>query len=711
MNKAVARSYEFGPFHLDGARRSLLRADEVLPLSPKAFEMLVLLVEHQGQVLEKDQLLEWLWPDSVVEEANLTVTISALRKALGETAQQPRYITTVAGRGYKFVGEVKAIAEDEQTQSSESVPTTATTSPDSPAKRLFQFARSHRLAIAEALIVCLAVLGWFVFSRQTPPPARRTVPLTSLPGLKQEPAFAPDGKQIAFVWNGEQEDNQDIYLRQINAEGLLRLTTHPAPDTNPVWSPDGRYLAFLRAYAGGNAIYTIPALGGPERKLTDVRPSAFFQNLDWSPDGKYLAVSHKHSSEAPRGLILITVETGERRQVTLPPASNLSDGMPRFSPDGQQLAFARGASFFVGDIYMVPVAGGAARQLTFDKRWLNGLTWTADSREIVFSSNRGGLLGLWRVSSNRGQPQALAAAGDDAMFPAISRQGQQLAYARWKTDSNIWRVPGPQSEAKDRLPVKLIASTRDDALPQYSPDGQRIAFLSSRTGSEEVWLCDSDGKNQIQLTALNGAPGGSPRWSPDGRRIVFDCRLEGHGDIFIINVEGGAARRLTSEAAEDIVPSWSRDGRWIYFASNRSGSQQVWKIPVEGGAAVQVTQQGGFEAFESTDGKMLYYSKGNAIWRMEVAGGAETQLLDGIAWGYWAVTAQGICYLNRQATPRPAIELFNFATRQVSRLATVEKDPSIPSPPGFAVSPDGRWILFKRIDQSDNDILLVENFQ
>jgi Tol biopolymer transport system component/DNA-binding winged helix-turn-helix (wHTH) protein len=711
MNKADAGSYEFGPFRLDGARRSLLRADAVVPLSAKAFEMLALLIEHQGQVLEKDQLLAWLWPDSVVEEANLTVTISALRKALGENAQQPRYIHTVAGRGYKFVGEAKASAEDKQAQISESAPLTATTPPNKPAKLLFQFTPTQRLALSGVVCVCVAVFGWFVFSRQTsPPPARRTIPLTSLPGLKQEPAFAPDGKQIAFVWNGEQEDNQDIYLRQISAEGLLRLTTHPAPDTNPVWSPDGRYLAFLRAYAGGSAIYTIPALGGSERKLTDVRPSAFWQNLDWSPDGKYLAVSDKHSAEAPRGLILIKVETGERRQLTLPLAPNLSDGMPRFSPDGQQLAFARGASFFVGDIYVVPVAGGAAQQLTSDKRWLNGLTWTADSGEIVFSSNRGGLLGLWRVSASGGQPQALAA-GDDAMFPAISRQGQQLAYARWKTDSNIWRVPGPQSETKERLPVKLIASTRDDALPQYSPDGQRIAFLSARTGSEEVWLCNSDGKNQIQLTTLNGAPGGSPRWSPDGRRIVFDCRLEGHGDIFIINVEGGAPLRLTNEASEDIVPSWSRDGRWIYFASNRSGSQQVWKVPAEGGAAVQVTQQGGFEAFESTDGKTLYFSKGNALWRMEVAGSAETQLLDGIAWGYWAVTAQGICYLNRQAIPRPAIELFNFATRQVSRLVTVEKDPTIPSPPGFAVSPDGRWILFKRIDQSDNDILLVENFR
>jgi Tol biopolymer transport system component len=257
----------------------------------------------------------------------------------------------------------------------------------------------------------------------------------------------------------------------------------------------------------------------------------------------------------------------------------------------------------------------------------------------------------------------------------------------------------------------LIASTRDDALPQFSPDGQRIAFFSTRSGNDEIWLCASDGGNQIQLTALNGAPGGTPRWSPDGRHIAFDCRLEGHADIFVINVEGGAPRRLTAESSEDIVPSWSRDGRWLYFASNRSGDTQVWKMPAEGDPAVQVTKQGGFEAFEGADGKTLYYDKGNAIWSVATEGGPETLILDGVEWGRWAVLAQGICFLNRRASPRPTIELFNFATKQASRIASLERDPSIPSPPGFAVSSDGRWILFKRVDQIDNDIMLVENFR
>ncbi|MBL8207069.1 MAG: PD40 domain-containing protein [Blastocatellia bacterium] len=709
MSTPAKPSYEFAPFRLDTAEQVLWRDGQAITLTPKVFGLLLALVENGGRVVEKDELMQRVWPDAIVEENNLTVTMSALRKILGESEN---FIETVPRRGYRFTAPVKIVWEQREETTRDEEPT-ATQPPDAPqsASPPPSLRRWFWIAGGFVLLGAIACLDYLLFAPRQLPLARRVVPLTSFPGLKQQPAFSPDGKQIAFVWNGEQGDNPDIYIRQTNAEGLLRLTNDPAADANPVWSPDGRYVAFLRAHAGGSGIYLAPALGGAERKLTDARTSWYWQNLDWSPDGDYLIVADR--SEDRHGLLLITVASGERKQLTLPPTTNLADGYPKFSPDGKRVAFVRGTSFFVGDVYVTDMAGGTAQRLTHDDRWLTGLAWADDSREIVFSSNRGGLLSLWRVAAAGGAPQALPVAGEDAMFPAIAKN--QLAYTRWKTDSNLWRIAGPNATEQERakLPEKLIASTRDDALPQYSPDGQRIAFLSARSGYEEVWLAHSDGRNPIQLTALQGAPGGSPRWSPDGKRIVFDCRLEGHGDIFVINVEGGveggAAKRLTTEPSEDIVPSWSRDGRWIYFTSNRSSSQQIWKLPADGGTAMQVTQQGGFEAFESADGKTLYYQKDNAIWQF--VDGAETRVIDGVEWGYWAVTAQGLCFLNRKTTPQFTIELFDFATQQVRRLANVEKDPNIISPPGFAVSPDGRWILYKRIDQHDNEIMLVENYR
>ncbi|HEX6622898.1 MAG TPA: LpqB family beta-propeller domain-containing protein, partial [Pyrinomonadaceae bacterium] len=163
-----------------------------------------------------------------------------------------------------------------------------------------------------------------------------------------------------------------------------------------------------------------------------------------------------------------------------------------------------------------------------------------------------------------------------------------------------------------------MSSTRADSGPQYSPDGRKVVFSSSHTGPLEVWACEADGSNPVQVTSFGGPHVGSPRWSPDGRQIVFDSPAEGHRDIYVVGVDGGKPRRLTVEASADVRPSWSRDGRFVYFGSDRGGGWQVWKAPAEGGATIQLTKGGGREAFDSPDGKFVYYTKADApgLWRV-----------------------------------------------------------------------------------------------
>src|SRR5437667_1050688 len=164
------------------------------------------------------------------------------------------------------------------------------------------------------------------------------------------------------------------------------------------------------------------------------------------------------------------------------------------------------------------------------------------------------------------------------------------------------------------------------------------------------------------------------------------------------------------------MPSWSKDGRWIYFSSNRSGNYQVCKVPVEEGAAVQVTKQGGFEPFESPDGKFVYYCKGitgPGLWRVPVEGGEETLVFNLKAgWGSWALVKDGIYFIDWVKTDAPwafAIEFFSFATHRVTQVAPLGKITI--SLNGFAASPDGRWILYTQVAPGDNDIMLVENFR
>ena len=465
-------------------------------------------------------------------------------------------------------------------------------------------------AVVVALAMAAAVSLYVFRLWASPHLPMRTTPLTSLPGQERHPSFSPDGTQIAFVWDGENGDNQDIYIKVVGAGDPHRLTTHPAADQKPVWSSDGRHIAFVRLSDEGGGIFVIPALGGAERKVGSLTPDhEWAAGPSWSPDGRLLALSERHEAQAPLSIFLASIESLEKQRLTSPPAGSVGDCAPAISPDGRTVAFNRVSA--AGGIFLVPIAGGEPTRLTHEPPpFCERLAWTADGRELVFSTSASGgapesSSSLWRVSASGGTPERLTVGGDNAANPAIASRGNRLAYEQRSQTINIWQIEVPTAKEPSRSATKLIASTRVDACPQFSPDGTRIAFCSDRTGSDEIWVSDAAGSNLVQLTSLGGPMAGTSRWSPDGRRIAFD----GDWGIHVIDVDGGRSRRVASDTL-GVVPSWSRDGRWIYFASTRTGRSEVWKVPAAGGQAVQITKRGGFAAFESQDGKSLYYAKG-----------------------------------------------------------------------------------------------------
>jgi len=572
--------------------------------------------------------------------------------------------------------------------------------------------RRGALAVLAAALVAATGLALYTLRSGPREPAPRLVPFTSLPGLKRQPAFSPEGNQIAFTWNGDQGEQYSIYVKLIEAGSPLRLTESPGVDASPAWSPDGRHVAFRRQAPTGSGYYVIPALGGQERRLAPSFsvPSQWGRSLDWSPDGRSLAVVDRPSANARLNLLLIPVGAGETRSLLQRPPAFLQN--PVFSPDGSALAFVAGPGFLSQDIHVVPAAGGEPRQVTSEKQNIAGLAWSVDGRDILFSSNRGGLFALWRIPASGGQPQLVTAPGEDSYAPAVSQRGRRLAYVRMKVDWNVWRVPRPAGGAEATPPVKLIASTREDWQPEYSPDGRKIAFISIRSGSQEVWVCDSDGSGPVQVTAFRGPPTGTPRWSPDGRRLVLDSRAAGQADVYMVDADGGAPLALTTEPSEDVIPSWSRDGRWVYFSSDRGGRERIWKVPAEGGPAVAITEDGGRAAVESADRRWLYYWKAGAVWRRPLGGGAEERVLEHRRWGNWVLSNEGIYVLIDADTAGPAIGFFSFAGRRLERLRALEKWPQLDDyPPAFDVSPDGLWMLYGRVDQVDNDIILVEDFR
>jgi DNA-binding winged helix-turn-helix (wHTH) protein len=283
MNQSDKHLYEFGPFRLDPAERLLLRDGQHVPLTPKAFETLLILVENCGHVLNKDELLKKVWPDTFVEEVNLAKNVSYLRKILGGE-QAAQYIETIPKRGYRFVASVKDICDERaelmwaspaaaRANDHEEVERGDFNSGSEPRKSQIESERNGLparprarrrgwLALWPALGLLLGVGIWaLVFrpSSESPTPLLNIVPFTSFPGRETQAAFSPDGNQIAFVWDGGKGDNPDIYIKLIGAGHPLRLTTHPGSESHPVWSPDGRYIAFFRQTTESSGYYLIPA--------------------------------------------------------------------------------------------------------------------------------------------------------------------------------------------------------------------------------------------------------------------------------------------------------------------------------------------------------------------------------------------------------------------------------------------------------------------
>ena len=575
---------------------------------------------------------------------------------------------------------------------------------------------------AVAVFLTAGAGAWLGLMRKASPPAMVLKPLTSDPGREYHPSFSPDGSQVAYAWDGGSQGDFDIYVRLIGGGNRLRLTNDVADEYSPAWSPDGRWIAFQRALPDGReGVFLISPLGGPERKLTEIRTPGLSwievqgPYLSWSPDGKWLALVDRDSPAEPYALFLLSIETLERRKLTSPSAPLYGDLETAFSPDGHTLAFIRHPSMGSGDLYLLPLTAdlrpsGEPRKLTPETRFATSVSWMPDSREILFISGTSFLdPGVWRIrESGSGKPERLQSFGEGVRFIAVSPRSGRLSYAKLLTDWNIWRAEVAQPGGKARPPVRLIASTRVDWTPDYSPDGKKISFISDRSGSFEVWVSDSDGANPVPLTSLGSVFCVYTRWSPDGRRILFVSTVEGQRDVFTVDAQGGQPRRLTNHPGHDTFPRWSRDGKWIFFGSSRSGGEQVWKMPAEGGDPVQVTKHGGLLAAESPDGRYLYYVKGRGVtplWKAPIGGGPETQVLPAVHWLDFAVTGDGIYYC-RPDPPHYWLEFLSFATGRTTVIAEAKSGTF-----GIAVSADGRSLLYAQADGYESDLMLVENFR
>ena len=704
--QSTAERVRFDVFELDLQAGELLKGGRKIKLQEQPLRVLLQLMEKAGGVVTRDELRRELWPaDTFVDfDHGLNSAVARLREALGDSAEKPRFIETVAKRGYRFIAPLESKPE---------------TQPDL-ASVLPQNSRVPPRPFWIAATVCLALISsasiWALYRPHTDAQLAKleVVPLIGLRGFQATPAFSPDGALVAFRQSDGRNTN-GIYEAAVGGEKSIQLTSDPG-DCCPTWSPDGRQIAFVRFSGKSFSIFIMPALGGTERRLYH-GPDHLGGGLSWSPDGNLIAFSESHGSDPTRAWIsALSLADSSIKGISSPPPGWI-DRSPSYSPDGARLAFIRSAVAGVSnDIYVMATNGGSEKRLTFDHRPMTGsLAWTSDSREIVFASARGAQMGLWAVAAEGSIPRPLSGPVGEASWPTIPlKNDHTLVYEQGVSKWDVWRLDLKDSSHSLKAPFALVSEKGDKMRPELSPDGKKVAFESDRLGFWDIWTCEVNGSRCDQVTSLHGTAG-RPRWSPDGRYIAFEFHPHERSEIYMVEVPGGVPRLVpTIPGSDNLSPSWSRDGKWIYFASKRGGEAfQVWRMPIAGGVPEQLTRYGGISPIESADGRYLYYSKyeQNGIWRMPLRGdGAESMVLsdmDPDGWPNWALSPEGIYFLKFGKFPKASLAFYDFAENTTRIIWPLEKQAGW----GLSLSSDGRSLLYIQDQFAESNLMLVRNFR
>ena len=580
--------YQFGPFQLLPNERLLLRGENVVELPPKVFDTLVMLVRERGHVVGKNEIMRAIWPDSFVEESNLTRNISVLRKALNSDNPH-HYIDTVPKVGYRFVAEVHEHGEQTADTAIERLRISRSSTIEEEIIGLQSYGQTalrqfhgSRLAITLSLAALglggVAVLWFLVLGPGSKTEEARRIPtLATVTQVSNQssydtfPSLSPDGKLVVYA--SDRDGNWDIYLQRVNGQTAIKITPDsPGEDTHPAFSPSGNRIAF-RSSRDGGGIFVMGATGENVRRITD-----FGYHPAWSPDGKEIVlaiakvVDPSNRSIIPSQLWSVDVDTREKRLIT--------DGdavQPQWSPGGHRIAYWGLQKGGQRDIWTVSSDGNHTVAVTDDEYFNWNPIWSARGDYLYFLSDRAGSMNVWRVPIEEhsgktvGPAEPVTTPSSYTQHLSFSRDGQHLAYVRVASRQNIKRVNfDPDSEQLSGESIWITSGNRRTGSPDLSPDGQWVAFDSQGEKQEDIFLAKTDGAELRRLTDDIFRDRG-PRWSADGKQIAFYSDRGGKYEIWIVNSDGTGLRQLTTTTASIVFyPVWSPDSTRLAYRTRGS---------------------------------------------------------------------------------------------------------------------------------------------
>lgn len=671
--------FRVGEWLVEPAWNHIRRNGETVKLEPRVMRLLKTLAAAAGQPMTREQLLGAIWPNVLVNEEALSRAVSQLRRALGDDPKNPRYIQTVHKGGYSLVLPVRVASAKAANQDGAAAPVRPT----------------YRLA-AGVMILCLglaAVLLHRALEAPSPrsPNVHSLTPLTSSPGREIDPGISSNGRRVVYA--ASTAEGYDLFMQDIDGGAPVRLTASAAAELHPVWSPEGDRIAFVSGEGDAAAIYLLSVRDRKRRKLVDLQSWSF--GLDWSPDGRTIAYSEAAAGEAAT-IVLRDIVSGSMRVLADSPGS-ASHVKPVFSPDGKRLAFIRSAPLDRQQIVVVALEGGEApRTLGLVPQQIRGLDWYPDGRALIFSGKSGRRFDLWSVSADgAAAPEALPTKGGDLFNPSVSANGLLVA-EEVEQDSDVWLANLEEGGARP-----FIRSTWDDYDPAYSLDGSRIAFVSERSGTPEIWLQSASGlEDARRLTRLGGARPGSIFWSPNGKRLAFALEEEEFASIHLVEVAGGRSTRLIGDSRNHAPVGWSDATGELYILSAAAGEWELQRLDPHTGRVRPVLQRVR-AASMSRDRRSIFVltGEGNRLLRIVPGKGFVQQFrLPGTIAGPDAIhAAENLLYLIKDNIIY-RLDLADGSFAPAKQLSDYWGGAS-------SLSPDGKSLIYTRGRETGNDLV------
>jgi Tol biopolymer transport system component/DNA-binding winged helix-turn-helix (wHTH) protein len=624
--------YSFGNFQLDADNRQLLRDDKPVSLSARAFDLLQTLLKNNGRLVEKDELFNSVWRDQIVEESNLTVHISQIRKALGENKNNPRYIETVPGYGYRFVGEVLDTEDEEfviETESfsritvekvdmSDAEILKAEKIPALPGVTRRRLSAPQKIAVgALALAVTAGSIYWLsnrgqnntaiapvVFAEK-----QANIKRLTSKGSVNHGVLSPDGKFFAYSLQERGAYRSSLWLGQTNGNSDVRLL--PAADLAYIprsFSADGNWLYYTvsepRGFDNGT-LYKIPVLGGvPQELLSGINVYAVL-----SPDEKRAAFIRGSRENKTQTLVITNLDGSGTREIagrTGAEGSFFTFSLS-WSADGSMVAFAvESGKDKAKEIFTANTASGEVKQITA-LEWIgvSRLAWLQDGSGLLAvarEKNSTAANQLWRIDHESGNARRITRDLQHyGSTLSLSADSNELLAVQAILESHIWIAPAENLAAARQI---TFGSSGMDGWHgiEWTPGG-KIIYTARIDQSLTLWTMDPDGANAKQITSA-GFLDDRPSVTADGKFIVFQSNRSGAAEIWRMNSDGSDLRQLTFDGGNS-YPHPTPDGKTIVYTHNANGANFAWRILIDGGEGVQITSVEAFNARVSPDGNFI----------------------------------------------------------------------------------------------------------